>query len=130
MSEEHKELVGIDGWLVFYLFSLFLFLFGLLSCAYNAVEEELHAIFIFFPLLLFVLDIILLFLLWKKKRTFRTLAIVFQSLIIFDAIMSITYYVLSSESYQIGSICIQLFLGIIWLIYVIKSKRIEYTCVN
>jgi len=130
MPEKRTELEGIDGWLFFYLFSLFLFLFGLLACAYNAVDEEMHTIFIFFPLALFVLDIILLFLLWKKKRIFKALAIVFQSLIIFDALMSITYYLLSSEYYQIGSILIQLVFGVIWLLYIIKSKRIEHTCVN
>ena len=130
MPEKRTELEGIDGWLVIYLFSLFMILFGLLGCVYDAIDEELHTVFILIPLVLFFLDILLLYLYWQKKRIFRTLAIIFQSLMIFDAVIAITYSILSSQIYKIGPICIQLSLGVIWLIYVIRSKRIDYTYVD
>ena len=128
-KSEIKELKGIGGWLSFYTFFLFIGGIGLLLKSLIDFTSN-FSIFIIEMFMLYV-TVLLLYLLWKGKKLFRTLNIIIFSLYTIGSVGFLIVGLVGGFSTNAWVVIVLLFVhNVLWLSYFIKSKRVKTLCVN
>jgi len=143
LSHEEMRLTGIGGWLIFPTISFFLAVLGGVGIAIDAavaqplLVESVPDIFIqflnlaiVFGVLCSIVFIILLVLLFKKKKIFPK---IFIGLCILSCLLAVVSAICSYSlgEYSVNMLCYAIIVSVLgnalWILYFLLSKRVKYT---